>query len=175
MQVHYAHGTKGKWSNVWHVNAPTLGDAASAFEDQGVPDLLPLLHNACQLVSLLVSSLADSTFITRPINTAGTSSDTGQLLPLFNSVKAYLIDESNGRPDYKYLKGYLTEGAQDDGVIGATPIGVITAALLQLAEDMNTASAPLVSLDNDQYVGVTIQEAVQMRQMHRKRKKVVGP
>jgi hypothetical protein len=157
------------------VNAPTLIDAADAFESQGVPDLLPLLHNACSLVSILVSSLSDSTFIMRPINTVGTSSDTGQLLPLFNSVKVFLVDESNGRPDYKYLKGYLTEGSQDDGVIGATPISVIETAILALAADMNTASAPLVSIDNDQYVGTTVQAEVQMRQMHRKRRKTVAP
>ena len=105
VQVNYAHGTKGKWSNVWHVNSTTLIAAADSFETQGVPDLLPLLHNACTLDSILVSSLADDTFITRPINTNGTS----------------------------------------------------------------------VSLDNDQYVSVSVQPAVQMRQMHRKRRKVVAP
>ncbi len=175
VQVNYAHGTKGKWSNVWHVNSTTLIAAADSFETQGVPDLLPLLHNACTLDSILVSSLADDTFITRPINTNGTSADTAQLLPLFNSIKVFLVDESNGRPDYKYFKGYLTENMQDDGVLSGGTLAAVETAILALADDMNTDSSPLVSLDNDQYVSVSVQPAVQMRQMHRKRRKVVAP
>jgi len=172
VQVNYTRGTLGKWSNVWHVNAPDLITAADAFEDHGVPNLLPLLHNSAQLASLLISSEIDATFITRPINAAGTSAQTDQILPLFNSVKAFLVDDSNGRPDYKYLKGYLTELLQADGLVASGAVTAVTSNLTTMAADMNTANSPLVSADNDQYVSISVAPAVQMRQMHRKRRKI---
>jgi hypothetical protein len=52
--------------------------------------------------------------------------------------------------------------------------GVVT-AFGTLISDMVAAGAPLVSEDNDQYISANGQPAVQMRQMHRKRKKTVTP
>ena len=175
VQVNYKRGTTGKWSNVWHVNAADLATAAAAFQASGVPDLLPLLDNSAQLVSLLVSDPATSTFITSILNAAGTSTASGDLLPLFNSAKAFFADGSNGRPDYKYLKGFITESIQTNGVITSGALGVIVSQLGTLIADMDTAGAPLVSADNDPYLTVTAQPDVQMRQMHRKRKKTVTP
>jgi len=171
IQVNYTRGTLGKWSNVWHVNAPDLITAANAMESAGIPNLLPLLHNSAQIASFLVSSEIDDTFITRPVNAAGTSAQTDQILPLFNSVKAFLIDDSNGRPDYKYLKGYLTELLQADGLVAAGVVTAVTTNLGNMADEMNTANSPLVSADNDQYISISVAPAVQMRQMHRKRRK----
>ena len=96
-------------------------------------------------------------------------------MPLFNSAKAFFADGSNGRPDYKYLKGFITESIQTNGVITSGALGVIVSQLGTLIADMDTAGAPLVSADNDPYLTVTAQPDVQMRQMHRKRKKTVTP
>jgi len=175
VQVNYAFGASGKWSNVWHCSASDLSTVAVAFQSVGVPDLLDILHNECQLVSLLISSETDDTFITVPINASGTSSVTDELLPLFNSVKAFLLDDSLGRPDYKFIKGYLTELLQVNGNIEPAADTAIVTALGALIADMDGEGAPMVSADNDPYSSVSVQPAVQMRQMHRRRKKTVTP
>jgi len=175
VQAHYAFGAAGKWSNVWHVSAASLFVAENIFRTIGVPDLLPLLHNRCQLVSLLVSDLAGSEFITSPINATGTSDITDELLPLYNSAKVLFSDGSFGRPDYKYFKGLLTELMQADGTITSGVAADLDALVETLITDMNDNDAPLVSADNDQYASASVQPAVQMRQMHRKRKRTPAP
>jgi len=175
VQVNFQLGVTGKWSNVWHVSGADLVGAADAFEAEGVPDLLTLLDNSAQLVSLLVSAEEGDTFITRAINAAGTSTGSGDLLPLFNSAKALFDDGSFGRPDYKFFKGFVTESLQTAGVLLTTAQSYIETALGTLISDMDTAGYPLVSSDNDAYLTVNAQPAVQMRQMHRKRRKVVAP
>jgi hypothetical protein len=172
-QIHYAFGASGKWSNVWHVSTDNLTAAEFGVRTVIVPDLLPLLHNRCQLVSILVSDDSSSEFITTPINAAGTSDVTDELLPLYNSAKVLFSDGSLGRPDYKFFKGLLTELMQADGVIGSGVASDIDALVETLITDADGAAVPLVSLDNDQYTSASVQPAVQMRQMHRKRRRAV--
>ena len=174
-QVHYSFGALGKWSNVWHVSADNITAAEFGVRTVIVPDLLPLLHNRCQLVSILVSDLDGAEFITTPINAAGTSDVTDELLPLYNSAKVLFSDGSLGRPDYKYFKGLLTELMQVDGTITSGVAADIDALVETLISDANDGSVPLVSLDNDQYVSASVQPAVQMRQMHRKRRRTPAP
>lgn len=171
VQVNYTYLSVNKWSNVWHVNGADITGAADAFESEGVPDLLAVLDNTCVLASLLVSSETDDTFITRPINAAGTNTGSGDLLPLFNSAKVFLIDGSLGRPDYKYIKGLVNEGNQTAGVLTSGIQGALKTVFDGLIADMDGAGYPLVSEDNDPYTESAIQPQVQMRQMHRKRKK----
>jgi len=175
VQVKYSKNGSNKWSNVWHVSSTTLALAASKFQDFGVPDLLPLLNNACIMDGFLVSDLDGAEFVTVPINENGTSGASGDLLPLFNSVKVLFEDGSLGRPDYKYLKGLLTEGGQIDSVIDATTIGVIDGLIEALIVDLDGEGCPLVSADNDQYTAASVQPLVQMRQMHRRRRRTPAP
>lgn len=171
VQVNYTFGASGKWSNVWHISAPTIGEAQIAFESFGVPDLLPMLSNDCLLASFLISDELSTEFITVPVNAAGTSAEPGELLPLFNSAKVLFTDGSLGRPDYKFIKGYLTEGSQADGVIEPATITSLTALMSTLIADLDGDGEPLVSADNDQYLNASVQPAVQMRQMHRRRRR----
>lgn len=175
VQVHYAFGAAGKWSNVWHVSGASLSVCENEFRVTGVPDLLPLLHNRCQLVSLLVSDLDGTTFITTPINAAGTSEITDELLPLYNSAKVLFSDGSFGRPDYKFFKGLLTELMQADGTITPGVADDIDTLVEALITDMAATDVVLVSADNDQYESASVQPAVQMRQMHRKRRRTPAP
>lgn len=175
VQVNYRIGLESKWSNVWHVSASDIVAALVGFNSAGVPNLLPLLHNDAEIASFLVSDLAGAQFITQPVNAAGTSADSGDRLALFNSVKVNLIDGSLGRPDYKFLKGFLTEGSQTDGELTSGTRTAVQTGIASLITDMDTAGTPLVSADNDQYSSNVVQAAVQMRQMHRRRKKAVTP
>ena len=173
VQVNYVLGSAAKWSNVWHVSASDLATAANEFATTGVAILQDLLHEDCAINSLLVSDPSTSDFITRPINVDGTSTHVESLLPLFNSAKILFVDGSFGRPDYKFLKGYLTEGTTENFNINSDIITEIDLKITDLITNMADASVPLVSADNDEYVSVSTQVAIQMRQMHRRRRRTV--
>jgi len=173
VQVNYIRSLNEKWSNVWHVRAGSVPLADAAFQDNCVTPLLALLNEACTMVSLLVSDTASTAFETTPINEPGTDTSGGSLLPLYNTMKALFPQADLGRPDLKYFKGYITEDLQEAGLIDG---GVLTTAaghLNTMIDDMAGADTPLVSFSNAAYSSSSIQPAVQMRQMHRKRRKTV--
>lgn len=175
VQVHYRLGLSGKWSNVWHCSADAVDEASSVFHSECVDHLKSLLHPGATLVSTLTSDLVGDTFITDVIEEVGTSGDAGDLLPLFNSVKVILPTAGFGRPDLKYFKGYLTELGQTASFLTSGAITGFTTTLNDMIADMVTAGVPLCSHEGDNYTTVTVQSAVQMRQMHRKRRKTVTP
>lgn len=175
VQVFYSRGVTGKWTNVWHVDGASIPDVANSFSATAVPDLLPLLDSSCQLVRYLVSDLAGVQFDSVDINEAGTSTASGDMLPLFNSVKVLLNDGQLGRPDLKYLKGLVTESVQTGGELNATFVSAVDVLVTTLLSDMSANATPLCSEDGNEYVTASVQPAVQMRQMHRKRKRTVAP
>lgn len=175
VQVFYQLGVLGKWSNVWHASSadiPTLLTDVSAVM---VPDLQPLLHPDCTLLRTLISDLAGTDFVTTEQNVSGSSSESGSLLPLFNSMKALISSGELGRPDLKYFKGYVTEDMQTDGVLEPTVRSAADVRVTTLLSDMAAASSPLCTLPGSEYVAASIQAAVQMRQMHRRRRRTVTP
>jgi len=173
IQVHYQKGTGEKWSNVWRVDAADLFTAAAAAGGTMVPDLLPVLNPACQIVRVLTSDPASpGTFIEEAIGAVGTSSATGNLMPLFNCARVLFPLLSGGRPDYKFLKGWLTEGLQDGGVIDPSSLPILAGFFGSLIADMSTAGATLVDNSGNNYSVVSVQSLVQERQMHRRRRHV---
>lgn len=171
VQVHYKLGTLGKWSNVYHTSTSTIDNAASVWLTEAVPVLLQLLHPDATMERLLTSNPLTKQFIISPVGEPGTSADSGSLLPLFNSVKVIFPVPGFGRPDLKYLKGFLTETLVEDmNLTSSTRIGIDN-QFTALVDLMDTNSVPLCSENGQLYSDVIVQEAVQMRQMHRKRRK----
>lgn len=175
VQVFYQRGTQGKWTNVWHADAADIPTVQAAMGSAGVPDLLPLLDSSCTLLRFLVSDLAGDLFVGTDVNAAGTSTASGDLLPLFNAVKVFLNDGTLGRPDLKYFKGLVTESVQTSGDLNPTFRSAVDVLVTTLLDDMAGAGVPLVSVAGDEYVSASVQSAVQMRQMHRKRRRRVAP
>lgn len=174
IQVFYQHGTGEKWSNVWHVDAADLFTAAAAASGTLAPSLATYLHPACQIVKTLTSDpTSPGTFIEAALALAGTSADSGDLLPFFNCARVLFPILSGGRPDYKYIKGYLTETLQTNGLINSGIITALNAGFAAVITAMSTAGANLVSDTLEGYSVVTTQQAVQMRQMHRRRRRTV--
>jgi hypothetical protein len=173
VQVKYIQGLSAKWSNVWHVNAPDIISAADGFLLNGVPQLLLLLHPSCSIDSLLTSDPASDAFVVTPVSQAGLAANTDSLLPLFNCIKVVIPVGGFGRPDLKYMKGYLTESVTEDQLIDSDVAGGITTILETMINDMLTGETPLCDADGTEYTVVTTQIPIQMRQMHRKRKKKV--
>lgn len=172
-QVNYQRGTNEKWSNVWFCTADDILTASVEWTVTGVPDLQPILDTTCSIVSVLISDPASDEFITVPINVGGSKSSSADLLPLFNSAKILIPTPGFGRPDLKYIKGNIAEPDQTAGVLTSGAQAELDGRLSVLISDMNTAGVPLVSHEGDPYTNVSVQPAVQMRQMHRKRRRSV--
>lgn len=175
VQVHYKFGVSQKWSNVWHVNAGDLLTAATEFNINAVEPLLDLLHPSCTMARLLVSNPATKQFTIVDVNQFGTSADSGDLLPLFNCVRVIIPVAGFGRPDLKYLKGFLTETLIDGDIIEPTAATGIDNQLTAVIGLMTAAGAPLCTEAGEGYTNVSVQSLVQMRQMHRKRRKKAAP
>ena len=171
VQVFYQRSLREKWSNVWHNNAADMSTLQTRFSSIAVPDLLSILHPDCTLVRYLISDLAGDTFLTTEIGDAGTSADSGDMLPLFNSVKVLFNDGSFGRPDLKYFKGVLTESLQTDGELTPAFRTAMDVSVTTLLSDMDAGNCPFVSITGDEYATASVQSEVQMRQMHRRRRR----
>jgi hypothetical protein len=173
VQVFYARAINEKWTNVYHVESASLTDAAANVDTAMTANLLSILNVSCQLVKYLISDSASPAFIETPKNLAGTNSDGGTMLPLFNSVKVRFPTAALGRPDYKYYKGFITEDSHVAGELTSGTQVTIFGALQNMLADMVIAGDTFVSHEGDLWSDPVVQPAVQMRQMHRKRKKTV--
>jgi len=168
-QVFFNQGTAAKWSNVYHLVATTLPIARDSTLTM-LPFLRDLLNTACNLRSILVSDLANDDFSEVVHNVAGTDTGAGTLLPFFNSIK-FLIQPANlGRADIKFIKGLLTEDVHTSGTVGVANAAAYDEIFQDMIDAMITNTTPLCSQDGALWETVSVQPAVQMRQMHRRRR-----
>jgi hypothetical protein len=171
IQVFYQLGIGPKWTNVYHVDAVDLFTAAAAASGVLAPGLAPILDTSATIIKVITTDPATpGSFITSALAIAGTSTGSGDLLPLFNSARVLFPILSGGRPDYKFIKGFVTESLQTAGLISAGALGVLVSTFGTLITDMSTSGANLVSDTLEGWSVVTAQQAVQMRQMHRRRR-----
>lgn len=175
MQVFYHVGTFAKWTNVYHLDVADLPTADLAFSESMQAPLLNMLHIACTLDKVLFSSLEDDSFLETPKELSGTMGDTEQLLPLFNRVKVLFTTAGLGRPDVKFQGGFLTENSNEGGFIAESSISDLVAGWGSIITEMSGSSAPLVSHEGDLWSGVSIKTEIQMRQLHRRRRRATPP
>lgn len=161
----------GKWTNVYHISADSLIDARDGGQAVLVPSLLAILHPDGVLHKLLVSDPLSDDFSEVAIESAGTSSDSGSLLALFNCIKVLFQPADLGRPDIKFIKGYLTESLQVDGMVEPTAAAGVDSTLTTALADMLDNGTPLCSQNGALWGNVSVQAAVQMRQLHRRRRR----
>jgi hypothetical protein len=172
IQVKYQRGIGEKWSNVWRVDAADLVTASSAGNGAFLSDLLPLLDSSCKIVEVLARTPGvPGAFITTALDLAGTSSGSGSVLPLFCAAKVLFPDIAGGRPDFKYLKGFLTESITENEQINTGTVGFIESQVIAAIGSLASAGAPPINPRGHNYSLVTPQAAIQMRQMHRKRRR----
>jgi hypothetical protein len=175
LQVFYQEGEGAKWTNVYHVDVDTLTDAITAFTSVMQAYLLTLLHSSCRIVKVLASSMTDDTFVEASIEEPGTSAFTDSRLPFFDCVKTIISTTGLGRPDIKFMKGWLTEGNSSSGSVDSIALTAFLDNFNNMIQDMIDNSTSLVSDTGDQWAVATAPPTIQMRQMHRKRKKTVTP
>lgn|SRR5215207_236790 len=170
LQVFYTEGSANKWSNVYHLIADDINIAAAAFLTM-LPSLLDLLNDSCLLNRILVSSLVNDDFVEVVHNETGDNIASGTLLPLFNSIKVLIQPDNLGRPDIKFLKGYLTEDKHSHFELASGVATAVDVAFQGMIDDMVTNATPLCSEDGSVWVSASVQPAVQMRQQHRRRRR----
>jgi len=164
-----------QWENVYHIDVGSLDDVPvgiiSGLQAYHLPLLLPIYT-----LSKIVRRPAGTTdaFIEAIVNLAGTrTSATGFALPLFNTIGLFLGGGA-GKPGFKYLRGALTSDDiidENNSINTALLAGVVTSfdALIAAA---TTAGVNFVYGATEKFITTASAElAVQMRQMHRKRKR----
>jgi hypothetical protein len=162
------------WTNVFYVNALTLNDASIAASVLIGPALADQMDGSFKVVKALTSHLADNSFMSVPLNIAGALSGSAYL-PLFNTTKVLISVAGSGRNDYKFLRGGVTEARQINGQLESTVITAVESTWNTLIADMTASGVDMVDNQGNAWQIATCQQAVQMRQLHRKRKKVVVP
>ena len=162
------------WTNVFHVNAVDLDAAAAWANIVLVPVIALPMDGSFKVVKTLVNHLADDTFVTTPMNIPGGASGS-PYLPLFNTVKMLIAVAGHGRNDYKFLRGIISEANQTNGQLDAGLVSGMASAWDDLITDSSASGVDLVDDAGNLWLTSTCQQAVQMRQLHRKRKKVVVP
>lgn len=174
VEVTFDYGDR-HWQNRWDVEATdiaTVFGMAGFFKDAHIALLLDIYTLARVVVRPAGVSGA---FFEQVYNLPGSKSPGGNVvLPLFNTVFIALETVLGGLPGKKYLRGFLLNtDLNPDSTIKAAELPGIAAAIGTLIANVAGAGGAIVLSNDKEVTDVSVQEAVQMRQLHRKRKKTV--
>lgn len=170
-KTHPLNGTR-EWSNVYHVRCSTslvaigIADEIVAAERE--------FHNASTTFTRARASsivAADDDFRTNVYNEGGLRADPTQNMPLWDTVRVDITVEGGGRPSRKFYRLPLGEADVANLVVDGTLRSLIDTSLEGLRTALETATTPLVDLDDQPWTDVAAFGFVQMRQLHRKRKR----
>lgn len=162
-------GTGRPWTNVWHVLADDFATVQAAVEGTLCPAETHILSDTVTIVRALISDPATHEFLSLAIGSAGLAAGVG-LLPLFNTIRIILAVDALGRPDSKYWRGLVGEANSENGLISSATQTNVDAVITGLIGDMAGVGASLVD-DAGNFVTVaSVQQAIQERQLHRRRR-----
>ncbi len=174
IQVFKTHPLNGsrEWSNVYHVRT------TSSLEAIGIADQIVAaereFHNASTTFSRARAfsiTEGDDDFRTTTYNEAGLRTDPPQNMPLWDTVRVDITVEGGGRPSRKFYRLPLGEADVVNLVVDGTLRSLIDTTLEGLRTTLDTATTPLVDLDDQPWTDVNAYGFVQMRQLHRKRRR----
>jgi hypothetical protein len=150
------------WTNVYWVEAETL-DAAGNVAAGIVGRERAMHYQQVEFVSYRVSDGVPGTDIFRivPIGQNGAVAPTGQLLPLFNTLRVD-FGAAAGRPSRKYLRGCLAEDDIDFIFVqAAAKTRAQTYGTLMIEDNA------FVDVDGQDLITAVVYQQVQMRQLRR--------
>lgn len=156
-------GTIRQWTNVYHLNTPTIGDAAS------ISDLIVAAEQAISDLNVyfLDTKLSDPTKVEAPVTrdlggVVGDQAFTGSVIPHWNVVNVIFADTGGGRTERKYYRVGLTEGAINGEFLDTTIRTTMQAVIDTLVSDVIAMCAP----NGDTITAGTVQSLIGMRQEH---------
>lgn len=173
VQIFFTRTGDRFWTNVFNVNALDLASAVAWANTILATSMTEQLGDMFSCVRTVVNHLADDTFASTPLNIPGGAS--GSFLPLFDTIKVNVSVAGFGRPDYKFIRGWLQEASTEDGDITDAAIAVIQGIFEDLISTSTSGGVDIVDADGHVWETPAVQQAIQMRQLHRRRKKVVTP
>lgn len=175
----FKEGYGEKWSNRYLIEASSLAAAvicapAIATAERGVH--LDTVLFTYMRVSDLVA--ANDNYATIPVNNTGQTNASASALPLFNTVRVDIDVEGFGRPSRKYYRLPLMETDQDNHALSGTLVSAMAAmvnAMIAAVDSAGGGDGELVDPDGQSWVTATTFPRVQMRQLHRKRRRAAPP
>lgn len=157
-----------KWENVYLVDAGSLEAAVAA--GAIIYPVEEDFHSTSVLFDYMrVSTVAegDDIYTTVPLNTNGARGTAGDLLPLFNTLRADIQVAGGGRPSRKYYRGVIGESDQSAGIVASGIRTQVVTDLQSAIDDLSALGTPLVDPDSQEWVTPTAALRVQMRQLRR--------
>lgn len=161
------------WSNDWLVNrvdmdaAASLGNSLVNFEQR--------LHGArvmFEYVLIATMSEGDRVFRHTPINLPGLQATAvGAMLPLFNTIRMDMAT-TDSDPCRKYFRMPIEEGNQEEGILNPATITSLNGFVTTYLNPIIALNA-IVSGRGNLVTSATFARAIQMRQLHRRKRKKI--
>lgn len=174
IQIFHTQNDSRFWTNVYHVDAVDLNAAAGFANTVIVTAHQAHLFDSFRVVKTICNWLANDDFITTPMSLEGLFT-ASPYLPLFNTVKVNIAVAGFGRNDYKFYRGGLAEGSQTDGQLEPATITAFTDMVDGMITDSNASGVDLVDDAGNLWLTASTQAAIQMRQLHRRRRALSVP
>jgi len=164
-------GTIKQWTNVYHLNTPTIADAASIVSLVADTEIAMSDVN----VYFLNAKLSDPTKVEAPITVdlggvQGDQAFSGSPIPHWNVVNVIFDDTGGGHVERKYYRLGLTEGAVD----GESIDGTLFTTLQSLIDNLVSTVIALCAPNGDTISSGTVQSLIGMRQEHWSRRSRPG-
>jgi hypothetical protein len=171
-------GSDREWSNTYLCEAPDLATVEAVLPTVCDSEAQAFRDNVTVTRARASDTEPDTdvfaVFIANVIGSHGSSGD-GAWLPLFNTVRVDINVDGGGRPSRKYYRPPILESEQQSGFLDPAVMAYFETVVGQLITDFSTGSCPLVDPDGQTLVTPSTFAKVQMRQLHRKRRKAVTP
>jgi len=174
VQVFKTQNSLRFWTNVYHIEGPDI-EAVAAFSNIVLAVGEASLMDGSFIVSkTLVDDTTSNDFISTPLAIPGSLSGVS-VLPLYNTVKVNVSVAGFGRNDYKFYRGGLTEAGQTNGVLETAVQDAYEDMVNAFIADATAAGLDMVDNAGNLWQVAETQPAVQMRQLHRRRRRVGEP
>lgn len=163
------------WTNVWHVRAPSIGDAVPAANE--IKDYERGIHKSYVTFTkgrVRTAVKGDDVYSTLVYNQPGLVANTDSYLPLFNIVRVDLQAEQE-RPSRKYFRLPLAENDQANSLLAGSVTSSVNAGMAGLIAALQGLGTPLVDVDDQLIISATTALSVGMHQLRRGSKRRQQP
>jgi len=170
-------GSDREWSNTYLCEAPDIDTVVAVLPDVLADEAQMHLDNVtvtrARVSDTVVGTDVFAIVTGNLIGSRGTA-ETGDWLPLYNTIRVDIDVAGGGRPSRKYYRSPVLESENDGGFLAGATQTFFDTAVGQIITTFETGSAPLVDPDGQTLVTPHTSNRIQMRQLHRKRKKPVA-
>lgn len=177
VQIFKSHPLEPRaWSNDYVVDAGTLETGVAALAIIYAAE--STFHNAATTFThALVSSTVefDNVFQSVPLNSPGERANPADNLPLWNTVRLDVTATGGGRPGRKFYRLPLGESDVANYIIDSGLAGEIKSAMDGVIADLAALGVPWLVNGERAASETNVFAKVQMRQLHRKRRRTPTP